>query len=483
MTVNGGLDIQGGTLEGTGTVVGTVTNTGGTVNPGASAGLLSHTGTYMQGPGGILTVEIGGTNAAAFDRFVSTGTSTLDGTINAVLIDSFEPSVGDSFIVYQSSSRSGTFPGLNTAISDGGMELQVAYTDTSVVLHAVQAPTTLWTGAGDGFSWTDPANWSDGVPDSTDVTRISADGTYSVQLNATTKVRALHVGGGAGIQTLDLTGGTLTLLTRSTVKGALNVSGATIQVLPEISLRDQLVVSGALSLADGSVLDLSDQLSDQFSILGRVMPGGAVMVDASTISGGDVLLVQGTLGFQGGNNELDALVFGDTGSLLEANTVGTSVNVNQIVGWGGSFQVGDVYFGLSDQLSDQLSRTSPRSPAATHESDTRTGSVMRLGHGLAPRRRPLRERVVPARPRHVLQNPVHHPRLRDHRHHHHLHFAPRAHQRIHLQNPPQQPRPAPPSRPRTPPGPVTIRPGVRLHLHRRLASPLRTPPPPLPHLP
>src|SRR5262249_54321895 len=55
------VTLNGGTLSGTGTVAAPVTNPSGTVSPGFSPGALSITGSYSQGAGGSLPIEIGGT--------------------------------------------------------------------------------------------------------------------------------------------------------------------------------------------------------------------------------------------------------------------------------------------------------------------------------------------------------------------------------------------------------------------------------------
>lgn len=61
---------QNGRVEGIGTLAvppsGRVTNSNGTIAPGLSPGVLTIEGSYGQGPGGRLLIEIGGTNSTTF---------------------------------------------------------------------------------------------------------------------------------------------------------------------------------------------------------------------------------------------------------------------------------------------------------------------------------------------------------------------------------------------------------------------------------
>jgi len=134
------MSIQGGTLEGTGTVNGSVSNTGGIVQPGLSPGILTISGSYTQGSGGILAVEIGGTTAGTeFDQLVVGDNASLDGTLDVTLINGFDPQLGDSFLVVDGSS-SGTFSTTQLPALSGGREWQVTY--GSVILSVVAASPT-----------------------------------------------------------------------------------------------------------------------------------------------------------------------------------------------------------------------------------------------------------------------------------------------------------------------------------------------------
>lgn len=100
------LALQAGTLRGAGTIAGAVENTGGVVAPGAGPGTLTLSGSYVQGPGGRLEIEIGGTGAGEFDALAVGGAATLGGTLALTLTGGFADSaaIGDdvSFLPYGS---------------------------------------------------------------------------------------------------------------------------------------------------------------------------------------------------------------------------------------------------------------------------------------------------------------------------------------------------------------------------------------------
>jgi T5SS/PEP-CTERM-associated repeat protein len=90
-----------GTLAGTGTIIGDVVVDGGTVSPGASPGTLHITGNYHQLPGGLLTMEIGGTAPGTqYDQLLVTGNLLLEGAVNVAFINGFRPRVGQAFDLF-----------------------------------------------------------------------------------------------------------------------------------------------------------------------------------------------------------------------------------------------------------------------------------------------------------------------------------------------------------------------------------------------
>lgn len=109
-----GLDLNGGQLIGTGTFSGPIRNNGGVVSPGRSPGRLTVSGDYMQGAGGAMNMEIGGTTAGTgYDQLVATGKATLGGTLNITAINGFKPIVGDSYTLVSAGSFAGSFANVN----------------------------------------------------------------------------------------------------------------------------------------------------------------------------------------------------------------------------------------------------------------------------------------------------------------------------------------------------------------------------------
>ena len=101
------LRMQGGVLAGAGTVTATVENAAGELSP---HGILTINGNYVQGPGGRLTVEIGGlTPGIGFDQLQVTGQATLDGTLNLKLKPNVVATAGDNFEILTFGSSFGQF--------------------------------------------------------------------------------------------------------------------------------------------------------------------------------------------------------------------------------------------------------------------------------------------------------------------------------------------------------------------------------------
>lgn len=88
---------QTGVLEGSGNVIGDVFVNGGTVAPGSSPGVLSILGDLHM-DGGVLEIEIGGSNPDEFDVIDISGFANLtNGTLLVSLIEDFIPVADDEF--------------------------------------------------------------------------------------------------------------------------------------------------------------------------------------------------------------------------------------------------------------------------------------------------------------------------------------------------------------------------------------------------
>jgi hypothetical protein len=110
-----------GTIQGTGTLAlggATITNHG-TLSPGASPGTMVIDGNYVQGPAGRLLIELGGHDqGVTYDLLRITGTSALDGTLDVVTVNGFNPEPGDRFAFMTYASRTGDFRTLNVPPGD-----------------------------------------------------------------------------------------------------------------------------------------------------------------------------------------------------------------------------------------------------------------------------------------------------------------------------------------------------------------------------
>ncbi|HTP08782.1 MAG TPA: hypothetical protein VMP08_11050, partial [Anaerolineae bacterium] len=114
------LNFYGGTLQGAGTIYGNVANIGGTASPGMSPGVLHIAGNYTQGPTGTLNIELGGViSGTQHDLLDVTGATSLSGTLNVSLINSFTPISGTVFRIVNFSTRSGDFI-TETGLNVGG---------------------------------------------------------------------------------------------------------------------------------------------------------------------------------------------------------------------------------------------------------------------------------------------------------------------------------------------------------------------------
>jgi len=140
LTAPTGLDIQKGTLEGKGTLAAAVTSSGTVIVGDATtkAGVLTVTGSYLQQAAGVLDVAIGGTTIGSqYSQMpVSNGVS-LGGTLTVKLINSFVPTVGETFTILTGSAVTGQFSKVNGSSINSSEHFEVNYTPTAVTLTVV----------------------------------------------------------------------------------------------------------------------------------------------------------------------------------------------------------------------------------------------------------------------------------------------------------------------------------------------------------
>jgi len=111
VTVTGKTVTNEGTIEaGTGgsVTVSALQPHSGTLAVGAG-GSITVNGNFIQNPGGVVDIDIGGTASNTFGRLIVTGNANLAGTLNLFLVDGFEPVLGNSFRILTFGSRVGEF--------------------------------------------------------------------------------------------------------------------------------------------------------------------------------------------------------------------------------------------------------------------------------------------------------------------------------------------------------------------------------------
>jgi RHS repeat-associated protein len=142
-TLAGAVQLQAGTLTGSGTIGGNLVNAAA-VDLGSAPGTLTVNGNYTQTAAGALSLKVGGTTAGSqFDQVNISGTATLNGALNAALVNGFAPSVGESFTALNFASSSGTFATFNPPLIDGQPAFVTSSTPTSLNLVGATTPPDL----------------------------------------------------------------------------------------------------------------------------------------------------------------------------------------------------------------------------------------------------------------------------------------------------------------------------------------------------
>jgi len=131
----------------------TVSVTGNLDNAGIlqlSPGSFNIAGNYTQESTGAFDVGLGGTIAGSqFGQLDVTGTASLNGALNVSLVNSFTPSIGNSFEVIPFASSSGSFATYTGLLLSGGLSLTPQFNPTnfSLVTSGLVNTTTTLTAA------------------------------------------------------------------------------------------------------------------------------------------------------------------------------------------------------------------------------------------------------------------------------------------------------------------------------------------------
>ncbi|MGZ8248022.1 MAG: YDG domain-containing protein [Methylomagnum sp.] len=265
-----------GMLTGSGGIwlgsAGTLTNTG-VIAPGSAGGVgaLSISGNLALGAGGSLNIDLGGTGAGQSDTVTVNGNVTMNGTLNATPIGGYTP-VNDDKIAFllKTGTATGTFATINAPTN-----FQVGYNllnGEAARLQYITGPSVRFFDNGNGdFDWGKPANWSgDILPGSTDEAKIDA-GFAVTHGYGTDLIRLLTINGG---NSLEVSGGSLTVSEQTTVDGALTASHAgQVQLDGPLAGTGTVNVSATLTLNGGAT-----------GFAGPFNNGGTVNVNAGTVS-------------------------------------------------------------------------------------------------------------------------------------------------------------------------------------------------------
>lgn len=123
----------------------------GDLRPGNSPGLLEIDGDLTFGALLTTEIELGGLDRITqYDAVDVTGTLTLGGTLNVVLVDLggglFNPEVGSSFDIFDAGSIFGSFAGINLPGLQAGLQWDLSQLGTNGLLSvtAVPLPPAIW---------------------------------------------------------------------------------------------------------------------------------------------------------------------------------------------------------------------------------------------------------------------------------------------------------------------------------------------------
>jgi len=205
---------------------------------------------------------------------------------------------------------------------------------TTFTATAAAGVTVDWSNASGG-SWDNPANWTPSrVPGAADTVVIALDGVYTVTVGTDVTVAALTVGGVTGLQTLALTGSTLTITGNATVgaTGEIDLNGAGVSGAGVLTQNGVLRASGGtstLNMATGNtnLLDVqSGTLEVQVGVTGTGSVSVASTASLTLLSGSGVTLagtttMDGALTVQAGAGLLfngGTHTFGSSSSVIGA---------------------------------------------------------------------------------------------------------------------------------------------------------------------
>ncbi|MBI3096448.1 MAG: hypothetical protein HYY97_16390, partial [Rhodocyclales bacterium] len=236
-----GIIRGGGTLD---LAAATLTNDG-ILAPGVGAGdtaTLSLTGN-LDLAGGSVAIDVGGTAPGLADKLAVTGNVTMAAALSASLVGGYTPLNGD-FIPYltMTGTASGSFATTSLPANfDAGYNL--APGEASRLIHSTAGTKTFLNTASD-LNWATPTNWSGGALPGAGNTALISSGFAVAHPSGDDTIAALIVDSG---NSLDVSGGSLTVGGTATVGGSLAVSGGTLVLNGASSVQNLGISGGALN--------------------------------------------------------------------------------------------------------------------------------------------------------------------------------------------------------------------------------------------
>jgi hypothetical protein len=99
--------------------------------------MLTVTGNYIQSSGGILDIQIGGTNQGTDYSWLNVGgTAALGGTLDVSLFGGFIPTQDETFTILTSAGLNGSMFAAYNGLQEGNVTFTVTYTADDVILDA-----------------------------------------------------------------------------------------------------------------------------------------------------------------------------------------------------------------------------------------------------------------------------------------------------------------------------------------------------------
>jgi len=114
----------------------------GDARPGFSAGVMAFGGDVSYGPLASLEIELGGADAAQYDRVTVAGQLSLGGTLNVTLLNGYVPAAGTCFNVWDAGSVAGQFGQANMPDLPTGLFWHTDRLDTAGELSVGLTPDT-----------------------------------------------------------------------------------------------------------------------------------------------------------------------------------------------------------------------------------------------------------------------------------------------------------------------------------------------------